>query len=83
MKTKFLKLFSNDTQAVAEKLHNDLPELAFLRSHPPPEEEDLEELEGWMKSLNMNANMKSSKQIAETLRHLYEKTMKFGGIGIF
>ena len=51
-----------------------------MRAHEPPEEEDLEELEGWMKSLNMKANMRSSKQIAQTLKNLFEKTMKFEGM---
>ena len=59
--------------AVAEKLHQDLPELAFLRKHDAPEEDKADELEEWMKALGMKSSMKSSKAIADSLRNLYDK----------
>ena len=70
-------------KAVAEKINQELPELAFLRQHAPPDEEEAENLEGWMKSLNMNASFKSSKAVAQSLKNLFEKTQSVEGKGDF
>jgi len=59
--------------AVAEKLHQELPELAFLRQHEAPEEDKADELEEWMKTLGMKSSMKSAKAVAESLRNLFDK----------
>jgi len=65
--------------AVAEKINQELPELAFLRQHAPPDEEEAENLEGWMKTLNLKASFKNSKAVAQSLKNLFEKTQSVEG----
>ena len=81
-KSKLVSLKTRQ-KAVAEKINQELPELAFLRQHAPPDEEEAENLEGWMKTLNLKASFKNSKAVAQSLKNLFEKTQSVEGKGDF
>ena len=53
--------------AVAEKIHRTFPDLAFLRCHPPPNQEASEKLVKDMEAHGISIDTASSKTLANSL----------------
>ena len=59
--------------AVAEKIHRTFPDLAFLRCHPPPNQEASEKLVKDMEAHGISIDTASSKTLANSLTKIVDE----------
>ena len=63
--------------AVAEKIHKTFPDLAFLRCHPPPNQEASEKLVKDMEAHGISIDTASSKTLANSLTKIVAEVSYF------
>ena len=64
-------LFAN--VAVAEKIQNDYPELAFLRCHPEPTAENCQTLKDTMEAHDIVMDTTNSKTLASSIQRIVQE----------
>ena len=63
--------------AVAEKIESSFPDLAFLRCHPPPSDENCTKLKESMEPHGIHVNTDSSKAFAASIKNVLQKVRGF------